>query len=195
MRLSGLPYEPDPGDEAAGSAWLDFQASREVRHTVVRIIASHLRDGVAVSWQGLDFDFTGVVFDGGGFAAVKFSGGTVSFRGTKFSGLVGFMGAEFSGGEVYFTAAKFSEGTVSFEGSRFSGATVGFFAAEFAKGEVGFYNTQFSGGEVYFTAAKFSGAWVGFSGAQFSGGEVDFSGAGDWSVPPAFPWTGTPPQA
>jgi hypothetical protein len=28
-----MPYEPDPGDEAAGSARLDFQASREVRQS------------------------------------------------------------------------------------------------------------------------------------------------------------------
>jgi hypothetical protein len=39
----------------------------------------------------------------------------------------------------------------------------------------------------------FSGSEVDFSGAKFSGGEVDFSYAGNWSSPPAFPWTDTPP--
>jgi hypothetical protein len=32
-----------------------------------------------------------------------------------------------------------------------------------------------------------------FSGARFSGGTVDFSNLDDWSFPPAFPWTVTPP--
>jgi hypothetical protein len=36
-----------------------------IRHTVIRVITAHLRNGAAVSWQGLNFDFTGVVFDGG----------------------------------------------------------------------------------------------------------------------------------
>ena len=53
---------------------------------------------------------------------------------------------------------------------------------------------MFSGGTVDFSGATFSGGTVGFSGARFSGGTVDFSDPGDWSVPPAFPWTGTPPS-
>jgi hypothetical protein len=117
-----MPYEPDPGEEAPGPERLDFRASREVRHTVIRVIVAHLRAGAKPSWQGLDFDFTGVVFDGGDFTRAEFSGGTVSFPG-----------------------------------------------------------------------AVFSGGTVDFGGAVFSGGEVDFSRAGDWSTPPAFPWTDTPP--
>jgi hypothetical protein len=35
---------------------------------------------------------------------------------------------------------------------------------------------------------------VDFSGAVFSGGTVDFSDPDDWSVPPAFPSTNTPPS-
>ena len=89
-----IPYEPNPGTEAPGPAQLSFQASREVRHTVIRVITAHLKDGAGVSWQGLGFDFTGVVFDGGSFAGAKFSSGTFDFD-----------------------AAKFSEGTVS-SGSR-----------------------------------------------------------------------------
>jgi hypothetical protein len=52
-----------------------------VNHTVIRVIAKHLYDGAAVSWQGLNLDFTGVVFDGGGFVGAVFSGGIVSFSG------------------------------------------------------------------------------------------------------------------
>jgi hypothetical protein len=37
-------------------------------------------------WQDLNFDFTGVVFDGGDFTRVVFSGGEVSFSHAHFSG-------------------------------------------------------------------------------------------------------------
>ena len=89
-----MPYEPDPGQDAPEPERLVFQAIREVRHTVIRVITAHLKKDAAVSWQGLNFDFTGVVFDGGDFGGAQFSGGTVRF-GT----------AEFSGGEVDFSRA------------------------------------------------------------------------------------------
>src|SRR5262249_10019237 len=108
-----MPYEPDPGDEPPASERLSFPARREVPPTVIRVIAVHLKDGVMASWQGLNFDFTGVVFDGGDFSGAVFSGGTVSFR-----------FARFSGGTVSFRFARFSGGTVSFENAWFSGGTV-----------------------------------------------------------------------
>ena len=63
--------------------------------------------------------------------------------------------------------------------------------AKFSGGQVGFYDAKFSGGRVTF-GARFSGGVVIFDRAKFSGGDVDFRGAGDWSFPPAFPWTDTP---
>ncbi len=246
-----MPYEPDPGQDAPEPQRLAFQAIREVRHTVIRVIAAHLRKDAAVSWQGLDFDFTGVVFDGGDFTSVHFSGGTVYFDDVQFPDKVHFGGAHFSGGEVYFCFVQFSGGPVYFNGAQFSGATVYFNDAQFSGSEVNFSNAQFSGGEVHFGGAEFSGGKVcfndahfsggtvnfgaadfggGFGGAQFSGSEVDFNGAhfsggtvdfnhahfsggtvdfssaqfsggtvdfsdtDDWSSPPAFPWTDTPPS-
>jgi hypothetical protein len=32
-----MPYEPDPGDEAAAEAQQAFRAFREVRHTAIRV--------------------------------------------------------------------------------------------------------------------------------------------------------------
>jgi hypothetical protein len=72
-----MPYEGDPGD-LAPDATTDqarehaatrhtYRALREVRHTVIRVIAAHLRDDAETSWQGHDLDFTEVVFDGGDF--------------------------------------------------------------------------------------------------------------------------------
>lgn len=96
-----MPYEPDPGQDATEPQRLAFQAIREVRHTVIRVITAHLKKDAVVPWQGLNFDFNG---------------------------------AHFSGGAVHFDSA------------------------------------------------------------EFSGGAVDFGNAGDWSFPPAFPWTDTAPS-
>jgi len=213
-----MPYEPDPGAEAPRSERLAFRASREVRHTVIRVITAHLKDGAAVSWQGLNFDFTGVVFDGGDFAEARFSGGTVSFRDAVFSsGKIRFTNAEFSGGEVNFDgavfsaeavdfdfakfvggrvsfrSATFSRGAVSFYAAAFCGGTVDFRRAEFSGGQVEFTDAGFSGGTVSFADARFSGGEVGFADAEFSGGTVDFGDARDWSDPPMFSWDGEPP--
>src|SRR5215468_9609334 len=56
-----MPYEPDPGQDAPEQQRLAFQATREVRHTVIRVITAHLRKGAAVSWKGLSFNFNGVI--------------------------------------------------------------------------------------------------------------------------------------
>jgi uncharacterized protein YjbI with pentapeptide repeats len=250
-----MPYRPDPGPDAPDPQRLAFQANREVRHTVIRVITAHLRKNKddPTSWQGLDLDFTGVVFDGGDFSGAMFSGGLVSFTRARFpggkidfsqaefsSGKIDFSDAEFSGGavhfdearfpggEVYFLAAKFSGGVVSFGRAEFSGGTVRFavskfsggvifigakfsggrvdfdvarfsrgdvrfLGAEFSGGVVSFDNAEFSGSTVQFSYAKFSGGTVNFGKARFSGGEVDFSNPLDWSSPPTFPWTDTPP--
>ena len=248
-----MPYQPDPGQNVPELQRLAFQAIREVRYTVIRVITAHLREDAAVSWQGLNFDFTGVVFDGGDFSDAQFSGGTVDFRSAQFSGgtvdfrsaqfsggLVVFTGAQFSGGTVDFRSAQFSGGLVDFTGAQFSGGTVDFTGAQFSGGPVDFSDTHFSGGRVSFGVARFSGstvtfrnAWfsdgeivfgaffsggtvdfhfayfsggtvdfrfayfsggtVDFRAAYFSGGTVDFRAARDWSSPPAFPWTDTPP--
>ena len=39
---------------------MEFGGNREVRQTVIRVITANLRQGALVSWQGLNFDFTGV---------------------------------------------------------------------------------------------------------------------------------------
>jgi Pentapeptide repeats (9 copies) len=212
-----LPYDPDPDEDSDPAERAAYRANREVRHTVIRVITAHLKDDAPVSWQGLNFDFTGVIFDGGDFTGAEFSGGEVSFVGAEFSGgevsfrgaqfsggTVNFLSAEFDGGKVFFSravfsggaalfgGAEFSGGEVNFSSAHFSGGTVDFGSAGFSGGQVSFDGAEFSGGEVSF-GARFSGGEVSFGGAVFSGSEVDFTNPGDWSVPPAFPWTDTPP--
>ena len=169
-----MPYEPDPGQNAPGPERLTFRASREVRHTAIRVITAHLNEGAAVSWQGLNFDFTDAVFDGGDFGGARFSGGTVGFAGAKFSGGgVSFLSAEFSGGAVYL-GAEFSGGAVYFDSAKFCAGEVSFHGAKFSAGKVSFDGAEFSGSEVYFDSAEFSGGRVDFDGARFSGGLVQF---------------------
>ncbi|MGW9351705.1 pentapeptide repeat-containing protein [Nocardiopsis flavescens] len=89
---------------------LEFASFREVRHTIIRIIGSHLRE--PTRWRGKNYDFTGVVFDGGDLH------GAVDFNWARFTGAtVDFGEAEFSSGKVTFRRAGFTGGTVSFEGA------------------------------------------------------------------------------
>ncbi|OEJ36310.1 pentapeptide repeat-containing protein [Streptomyces agglomeratus] len=184
-----------------------YLALREVRHTIIRLVRDHLSLPLQHrhSWQGHDFDFTGVAFDGGNLSGAVFSGGTVSFSGATFSGgvsgVVDFSGATFSGGKVSFRAAtlsggrifftlamfsggrvdfnhaQFSDGTVDFRRATFSDGTVDFRWATFDGAPVSFIEATFSGGTVNFSPATFSGSAVSFGGATFSGGTVDFTEA------------------
>jgi hypothetical protein len=193
-----MPYEPDPGEDAPVEKRLAFQASRQVRHTVIRVITNHLNGTAPVSWRGRNFDFTSVIFDGGDFGGANFSGGKVSFDNATFSGgKVSFDGATFSGGKVSFDGATFSGGVVSFVHADFSGGKVSFDSG-FLGGKVSFDGATFSGGEVSFDGATFSGGKVSFDGATFLDGRVSFEGAGffdgtvdfrwvsKWSHPPVF---------
>jgi len=187
----------------------------EVRHTVIRVIKDHLQPGktrapTLVPWHGLDLDFTGVVFDGGDFRCVQFTGGEIDFTGAQFTGpivnfdnaeftggTVDFFGAEFADGEVIFNSAMFSGGTVLFHGT-FAGAEVGFYGALFTGGTVDFGQAEFTGGTVNFSASKFVGSTVSFEGAKFVGADVSFYGAdfagapvdlshaAKWTEPPIF---------
>jgi uncharacterized protein YjbI with pentapeptide repeats len=178
-----LPYDPDPGEDATPADRAAYRANREVRHTIIRLIRDHLLPDAdaAVSWQGLNLDFTGVVFDGGDFAGARFSDGIVRFGGASFvSGEVSFGRARFSGGTVDFGGAGFSGGTVDFVFAGFSGSKVNFGRATFSGSKVNFGRAEFSGAEVIFSgAAMFPGGIAVFrGGAVFSGGTVDFVLAG-----------------
>ncbi|MFK4070461.1 pentapeptide repeat-containing protein [Streptomyces sp. NPDC029674] len=139
-----LPYTAEtdlpPDDMTAYHAYL---ALREVRHTIIRLIRDRTAVGpeeTHVSWQGYDFDFTGVVFDGGDFSGAVFGpGSTVSFRSARFSGgMVDFSGAGFVSGRVDFGGADFSGGAVRFGGAQFGGGGVDFNGARFSGGAVRF---------------------------------------------------------
>jgi uncharacterized protein YjbI with pentapeptide repeats len=193
------PYQTEPAGDAPVAQRLAFHRDRELRHTVIAVIAGRLRDDAATSWQGVDCDFSSVVFDGADFSGAVFRHGTVSFERAVFRGDVSFGramfradvsfervgfaagttdfgGAVFGGGTASFERAEFTGGTVSFSGTVFSGGDVSFMGASFCGGEVDFGGAIFSGADVGFTGARFSDGSIGFNGAGFSGGTVSFSG-------------------
>ena len=94
-----LPYEIDPGDDAPAGERIAFQSNREIRH-VVRVITTHLREDAVVSWQHLDYDFRGAVFDGGDFFWCGLLRWT--FSDARFIGPAWFLSAQFRGSRVFF---------------------------------------------------------------------------------------------
>lgn len=181
LRMPYAPLGEDSGDVPSmevvsptpGVQGRIAREEREVRHTVIRLISRHLRlsEDEPTSWRGLDFDFTGAVFDGGDFSGVTFSAGTVSFAGATFcGGRTSFTKATFGGGSVSFEEATFSSGRVYLSDATFAGGNVSFSRATFSGGEVYILEAAFDGGNVYFDGATFNGAEIYLSASTFSGG-------------------------
>jgi uncharacterized protein YjbI with pentapeptide repeats len=167
---------------------------REVRLTLVRVIASHLRPdtgtGSGISWSDQDIDLTNAALPNADFRDADFRGRT-SFRQATFSGPSCFREAKFSD-VADFNRAQFS-GEASFEAAQFSGLAL-FREAQFSDGALfrkaqffdraSFEEAQFSGPVSFTGAASFSRAQfdrdVFFSRAQFFGpaffGDARFSG-------------------
>ncbi|RSN68108.1 hypothetical protein DMH08_11900 [Actinomadura sp. WAC 06369] len=180
-----LPYEPNPDHSLfveqdptqLAVARADYQAHREVRHTIIRIIASRLRDDAVVSWQGHDLDFTNVVFDGGNFQGATFSGQTFFTGATFYSGHIDFDYACFTDGVTDFSEAKFEAGDITFWKVHFKGANVRFWHAEFQGSTVLFTDAIFHSGVVDFTNASFKRGVVSFRDAHFGEATLKFEGA------------------
>jgi hypothetical protein len=93
----------------------DPHEERQVRHTVIRLIAAHLQPAAEVSWQTHHFDLTGAVLDGGDdFTGIEVTARTV----------LTLAGAKFTGDEVTFDWAKFTGGEGTFDWAKFAGGTV-----------------------------------------------------------------------
>ncbi|NYH51558.1 hypothetical protein HNR06_001147 [Nocardiopsis arvandica] len=212
-----MPYEPEPVPASAlgqGSApvlspepadgrqaeeeharRLEYASFREVRHSILRVISSRLReDG---PWQGHSFDFTGAVFDGGHFRGMHLS-----------SGYMNFNSARFNSGEVDFRYSRFDGATVSFRHARFNGGTVNFRHVRFTAGarvpagspgddpealrlqgtHVDFAVARFGGSQVLFHDCRFlEEAGASFRVAEFTSGSVEFTRNGGEEA------SGTPP--
>ncbi|MGK8491829.1 pentapeptide repeat-containing protein [Nocardia asiatica] len=176
------------------------QNDSEVRKTIVRVIADHLRPEAEYDWSTRDFDFRTAYLEDADFSRAMFSGithftktafnGDAGFGEAKFNGDARFSGATFNGdarfsgatfnGDARFTGASFDRGAgfggATFNGdARFGGATfsgdAGFGGAIFSCG-AGFRGATFTG-DVWFTGATFTGE-AGFEGVVFSGLQTSF---------------------
>ncbi|RLK24945.1 pentapeptide repeat protein [Micromonospora sp. M71_S20] len=116
------PGTAHPVEDAA-----DPRQERQLRHTVVRLVRDnlHLPDDDPRTWRGHDFDFSGMVLDGGDFSGATFTGdGRVTFADATITGALSFAGATFAGGTVSFDGARFAGGSISFAGATFNGGLV-----------------------------------------------------------------------
>ncbi|MFF0613825.1 pentapeptide repeat-containing protein [Nocardia tengchongensis] len=133
---------------------------REVRATIVRVIADHLRPTTEYGWSTSNFDFRTAHLEDVDFSAARFSG-SARFEGVTFSGTAVFEGATFSD-IAGFGNATFS-GTAVFEGVTFSGTAV-------------------------FESVTFSDA-AQFEGVDFGVGVISFADPRQWGPPaPTFAW-------
>ncbi|WP_460695598.1 pentapeptide repeat-containing protein [Nocardia thraciensis] len=201
-----LPYDPGHGnsgrtklvtttprdDGGQSEEHIEYrQNDREVRRTIVRVIADHLQPVAEYSWSTSNFDFRTarleeVVFDGAVFSGlVRFDGasfdGRAGFDRVTFLGPAEFGGATFHGpaafgGATFGDRARFAEAT--FDGdAKFQEATF--------TGDAGFYRVEFNGhtrfhwatfeGAAEFYRATFNGH-ARFDSATFTAGSV-FRGA------------------
>ncbi len=104
------------------------QDDKEVRVTIMRVIADHLRDHES-SWSACDFDFRTAHLEDVDLSKAVFSGeawfdsatfsGTAEFAGTTFSGDASFGEAQFSGPAWFDLAIVY--GTADFNKTAFSG--------------------------------------------------------------------------
>ncbi|MGV9336616.1 pentapeptide repeat-containing protein [Nocardia sp. NPDC003726] len=138
------------------------QNDREVRATIVRVIADHLRPTAEYSWSTSDFDFRTAHLENVDLNKVTFSGAARFDRAT-FSGEAWFRDATFSGA-ADFEQATFS-GPAGFEQATFSGPA-DFEQATFS--DVADFDRATFSGNAWFRDATFLG-WALFGGATFSG--------------------------
>jgi hypothetical protein len=166
-----LPYEPSNTSS-------DSRAERTVRHTTLRVIRDHLREGFApVSWNGHKFNLAEAVFDGGDLAQICLTRGHMTFHDATFaSGDFTFEGAKILGeARAWFTDTKFAGGNVDFAKVTFDG------------GKVSFKRAHFNAGAVSFAEALDPRKTVSFEEADLGAASVDWG--------PFPPPSNTPPSS
>lgn len=208
-----LPYQPEEGAshlvsksqriEDHGTAvervFTYRQNDRQVRDTIVRVIAQHLRPSAETQWCDCDFDFTDAVFEDADFRYAVFAGRNTRFTNAMFlSGrTVSFEKVRFLGKRVTFRGAIFRS-TASFDravfghtqvgradheqtGTTFTEATFGggvsFEGAQFGGARTAFVRTTFAGERASFANAVFAAELTSFERAVFDGERATFTGA------------------
>lgn len=160
------------------------QNDKEVRSTIIRVIADHLKPSAEHSWSASNFDFRTAHLEDVNFSRAIFLG-AARFGSTTFFGNAGFNSTEFAGdvdfadttftGNARFNSARFLS-DARFHSATFSGNAS--FGGVKISGIARFEKASFAGDAEFFMAKFFSDAW--FQEAVFSGdaefSRVDFSG-------------------
>jgi hypothetical protein len=94
-----MPYLP-PGDPK------HRPGEDEVRKSIVRVIADHLRPEADPYWEGVRMDFTGAYLEQVDFGEVYFPGETI-FENVTFANEAVFIACQFEGEPTDFSGAKF----------------------------------------------------------------------------------------
>ncbi|GAA3070993.1 hypothetical protein GCM10010464_39090 [Pseudonocardia yunnanensis] len=170
-----MPY--NPADSPPGGA--------EVRRTIIRSIADHLRPDslTSASWAGLTLNFTGALLDSPNFVNADFRGAAVLFDRAIFIGRrASFYRARVEGSTLFFRHAKFECNDLSFEA-----ATIG------PKAILNFEGSEFGPIAFRFTDAKIRDSRISLIEAQLrctvdtSRMEISdsvFAHSTDWRPPP-----------
>lgn len=171
-----LRIPPEQPDLPAGE--------REVRLTVFRVVADHLRGARGQpSWRGRTFDLTGVVFLDGevSFDGVRLAGSRLLLDGAIFDGgTVSFQDADVGDGELSFRRATFRGGELRLDrASVSSGGTLSFRGAVLGGTTTAPAGTTPAGTTPAPTADAGTAPqpWVRLDRLRLSGGEVSFEGA------------------
>lgn len=147
------------------------QNDREVRRTIVQVIADHLQRSADVSWSDCDFTFNNAVIERADFRHAVFAGRKTSFARAVFSGRTTFEHATFAGPQVSFREATFDGGPVLFDHAQFGSTR----PEKVARAE---YGTTFDGarfdGSVSFEQAVFVGPRTTFAGIRTTGKRTSF---------------------
>ncbi|MFJ1460876.1 pentapeptide repeat-containing protein [Nocardia sp. N2S4-5] len=141
-----------------------LQNDREVRRTILHVIADHLRS-YEFSWSTVDFDFRGAHLEDVDFSYTVFKS-AARFMGARFIGEANFQGSRLTGWPSFDDCIF--EGGANFDSARIREATLK--GATF-EGETSFCETEFDEG-ANFAKASFGG--VRFIDCSFSGHRTDF---------------------
>lgn len=195
-----LPYQPDSGSNhlsefVSTTTWSATppavnieetrrqavrQNDREVRDTIVRVLAQRVSRSADTSWSGNDFDFTGVLFEDAWFAGARFSGRNAWFDGAVFTGPnISFEDAVFNAVVVSFDGAAF-ESDAMFAGAMFRARSVSFDGATFGGKETSFDDARFVGEYVSFRRVGFSTETTSFGRAAFKCLRASFDAPAEW---------------
>jgi hypothetical protein len=148
----------------------EAREGREVRATILRLIARHLRHESEVSWAGIDLDFTGALIEDADFSGCQFLDSEIRFKESTFSsGIIRFDRATFDGARMIFSGAAFEHSTVYFNGAEILGGLISFGASKFNHGRVVMKSCSLSGGRLSFGEARMSASGITFTDCVFGG--------------------------